>query len=337
MSQPQPIRPPRLSHGSRLGIIATSTPIDILHEPTIQRGYQRLADLGLEVVEAPNCRHQTTHTAGTIQDRVQAIHDFLIDDTIHAIMAFWGGHQTHQLLEYLDFDLFAAHPKPIIGYSDTTALLNVITARTGLITFSGPAVITFAKPTLLDYTTHYFKKVLFEPATELEFHAAKTISTNLWYEHDDLTMLERPSTGWKTFHPGHARGRLFGGNLGTLLLLAGTPYWPDLTDTILFVEEDESESPETINRVLTQLRHMGIYDQIAGMLIGRFPDSVHLTPDNDITDILKTALKGYDIPVLYDVDFGHTDPLLTLPIGTLAELDTTIPHFRLLEPCTTNP
>lgn len=336
MPQPQPILPPRLSPDNRIGIIATSSPIT-LDEPTIQRGYQRLSDLGLTAVEAPNCRQHTGHTAGTIRDRVQAIHDFLIDPNIHAIMAFWGGHQTHELLEYLDFDLFTAHPKPIIGYSDLTPLLNVITARTGLITFSGPAVITFAKPTLFDYTTHYFKQVLFAPATELDFHAATTISTNLWYEHDNLTMLERPATGWKTFQKGRARGRLFGGNLGSLLLLAGTPYWPDLTDTILFVEEDESESPETINRLFTQLRHMGIYDQISGLLIGRLPDSVQFTPGNNLTNILKTALKGYDIPVLYNVDFGHTDPLLTIPIGTLAELDATTPHFRLLEPWTTDP
>ncbi|QDG51147.1 LD-carboxypeptidase [Persicimonas caeni] len=329
---PTIIRPPRLAQGSRLGVIATSSPIDELDDAVIARGYARLAEVGLEVVEAPNCRRAVGHTAGTIEARVQAIHDFLTDPSIDALMAFWGGHQTHQLLEYLDFELFAAHPKPIIGYSDLTPLLNVITARCGLVTFSGPAVITFAKPTLFDYTVRWFERVLFEGGRELDFQAAEMVSTNLWYEREDLAMLERPSQGWKTYAAGVARGRLFGGNLGSLLLLSGTPYWPDLEGTILFVEEDEVESPETIDRLFTRLRQMGVYDQVNGMVIGRFPDSVEFTREDSLRDILDVALRGYDIPVLYDVDFGHTDPLLTLPIGVEAELDAAGGRFRLLEP-----
>lgn len=95
---PPIIRPPRLAKGSRLGVIATSTPINVLDDAVITRGFRRLTELGLEVVEAPNCRQRVGHTAGTIDARVQAIHGFLMDPSIDAIMAFWGGHQTHQLL-----------------------------------------------------------------------------------------------------------------------------------------------------------------------------------------------------------------------------------------------
>lgn len=329
---PPIIRPPRLSKGSRLGVIATSSPINKLNEEVITRGYKRLATVGLEVVEAPNCRQNTGHTAGTVKERVQAIHNFITDPSIDALMAFWGGHQTHQLLEYLDFDLFTTHPKPIIGYSDLTPLLNVITAQTGLVTFSGPAVITFAKPTLFDFTVRWFKKVLFEGGDKLDFQPAKTVSTNLWYEHDDRAMLKRTSKGWKTHVSGTARGRLFGGNLGSLLLLSGTPYWPDLNDAILFIEEDEVETPETIDRFFTKLRQMGVYDQIDGLIVGRFPDSVGFTSHEKFTSLLDIALHGYDFPILYDVDFGHTDPLLTLPIGVEAELDATNGRFLLIEP-----
>ncbi|TDP71960.1 muramoyltetrapeptide carboxypeptidase [Bradymonas sediminis] len=328
---PPMIRPPALAQGSRLGVIATSSPINTLDDAVIAQGYRRLADLGLEVVEAPNCRKTIGHSAGTIEARVQAIHDFLRDPSINAIMAFWGGHQTHQLLEYLDFDLFAAHPKPIIGYSDLTPLLNVITARTGLVTFSGPAVISFAKPTLFEYTVRGLQRVLFEGGDVLDFEPAEIISTNLWYEHPDLRMVERPSDGWKTYVPGRARGRLFGGNIGSLLLLAGTPYWPDLDGAILFAEEDEGESPETVDRLFTRLRHMGVFDQIEGLVIGRFADSVEFTEEDSFTAILDTALRGYAIPTIYDVDFGHTDPLMTIPIGVEAELDATGKYFRLCQ------
>lgn len=325
------IIPPKLKPGSRIGIVATSSPIDDLGEEVVERGYQRLLDLGLEVVEAPNIRTRTGHTAGSIAARVNAIHGFLKDPDIDGIMAFWGGNQTHQLLEYLDYELFARHPKVIIGYSDFTPLLNTITSRTGLVTYCGPAVISFAKPTLFDDTTSWFRRALFEPAAPLDFQAAATISTNLWYEREDQQMIQRPSEGWKTFRPGLARGPLYGGNLGSLLLLAGTPYWPNLEGAILFVEEDESETPESMDRLFTRLRQMGVFAPIDGLVIGRLPDSVAFSERDPFEDILATALEGYDIPVLYDVDFGHTDPLLTIPIGMIGELDAGTGVFRVLE------
>lgn len=326
----QIILPRRLKTGDRIGVIATSSPIEGLETEIVDRAYSRIRQIGLDVIEAPNCRQITGHTAGTIQTRVDALHDFVSDPSIHGVIAFWGGYQTHQLLEYLDFDLFAANPKPIIGYSDLTPLLNAITSRTGLVTFSGPAVITFAKPTLFEYTLEWFKRVLFEGGEKLEFHPADVISTNLWFEREDLAMVERASSGWKTYNPGKAQGRLFGGNLGSLLLLSGTPYWPNLDGAILFVEEDEVETPNTIDRLFTNLRQMGTYGEIAGMVIGRFPDSVEFTEQDQFIDILDVALSGYDLPVLYDCDFGHTDPLLTLPIGAMAEMDATTRKLRLV-------
>lgn len=326
------IRPPKLKPGDRLGIITTSTPIQALDEAAIARAYQRLAALGLEAVEAPNCRLLTGHTAGTVEARVQALHDLLQDPSIHGIMAFWGGYQTHQLLERLDWALFARYPKPIIGYSDLTPLLNTITFKSGLITFSGPAVITFAKPTLFEDTTRCFQNVLFHASNTLQLEPPAVVSTNLWFKHDDKLMIERPSEGWKTFQPGLAQGRLWGGNLGSLLLLSGTPYWPELRDAILFVEEDESETPQTIDRLFTQLRQMGVFQLIRGLIIGRFPDSVAFSAQDSFEAILQSALHGYDLPVLYDVDLGHTDPILTLPLGILAELDATHGRITLLEP-----
>lgn len=313
-------------------MITTSTPIDQLDDTIIERGYARLAELGLELVEAPNCRRRVGHSAGSIAARVEVLHSFVADTSIDGIIAFWGGHQTHQLLEYIDLELFKAHPKPIIGYSDLTPLLNYITSRTGLVTYSGPAVISFAKPTLFDYTRDEFKRALFEGGSQLEYAPADTISTNLWYEQADLAMVERPATGWKTYRPGRARGRLFGGNLGSLLWLSATPYWPDLRGAILFAEEDEDESSETIDNFFTKLRHMGVYEQINGLVIGRFPDSVGLRQGDDLPMILDDALAGHQLPVLYDLDFGHTDPIFTLPLGAMAEVDATQRRFRVIEP-----
>jgi len=116
-----------------------------------------------------------------------------------------------------------------------------------------------------------------------------------------------------------------------MLLLAGTPYWPSLDGCILVVEEDEAEKPQTIDRYFTQLRHMGVFDRIAGLAVGRMPRSVGLGGDSSLDAILGRALAGYDFPVLVDIDYGHTDPLLTLPSGVSMELNADDQTIQILE------
>ena len=217
------IRPPALPSDAMLGVIATSTPIVAGGDALIESGYHRLRDKGFEIVEAPNCRKSYGHTAGTLEERVNALHAFFADDGIDGIISFWGGLNTHQILEYLDWDLIAANPKPLVGYSDLTCLSNAITAKTGLVTFSGPAVITFAKPKLFDYSWRWFEKMLIEGGEGLKYEPSPICSDNTWYERDDKKMVEKPAPGWQCYRSGRARGPILGGNLGTLLLLAGTP------------------------------------------------------------------------------------------------------------------
>ena len=323
------IRPPRLEEGATLGIIATSTPVDAAGEELVERGYERLRSEGFEVVEAPNCRRHVGHMAGTVDDRVRALHRFFLDDDIDGIMSFWGGLNSHQLLEKLDWELIAAHPKPLVGYSDLTCLTNTITAKTGLVTYQGPAGITFAKPKAFEYSLHWFRRVIMEEWTAIDVEPSPVCSDNLWYESDDEVMVEKEAPGWRCFRPGEASGRIVGGNFGTLLLLAGTPYWPPLDGAVLFVEEDEVETPATVDRMFTQARQMGVFDAVAGLVVGRFPASVGLDEDG-LDAMLERALDGVDIPVLVDVDFGHTDPRMTIPIGMDCRLDATGQRLRFV-------
>lgn len=116
------IKPKALKPGNTLGIVACSTPINVSSEETIVRACQRLRDRGFQLVEAPNCRKIYGHAAGTIKERAKALHDFFRDPKIDGILNYWGGYQSHQLLEHLDYGLIRKHPKPFIGFSDTTAL-----------------------------------------------------------------------------------------------------------------------------------------------------------------------------------------------------------------------
>lgn len=324
------IFPPPLTEGATLGIIATSTPVDDAGDELVERGYNRLRKLGFEVVEAPNCRSRHGHMAGTVQQRVDALHDFFADDDIDGIMSFWGGLNTHQMLEHLDWELIAANPKPLVGYSDLTCLTNAITAKTGLVTFQGAAGITFAKPRLFDYSVRWFRRVLVEGGDRLAYEPAGGCSDNIWYERDDEKMLEKPAPGWRCFQPGVGTGRIVGGNLGTLLLLAGTSWWPELEGRILFAEEDEVETPGTVDRMFTQARQMGVFDEIAGLVVGRFPESVGLGVEG-LEMILERVLEGCDIPVLVDVDFGHTDPRITYPLGVECRMDARAGELELVQ------
>ncbi len=246
------LKPKALKPGDTLGIVCCSSPLE--HEPLVQRAYAYLKDKGFKLVEAPNLRCRYGHAAGTLKERVKAFHDFFRNPKIDGIVAYWGGYQSHQMLEYLDFDLIRRKPKVFIGYSDNTALQVGIHAKTGLVSFSGPCGISFAKPTIPPFTWEHFHRVVMEPEVPFRLGVSGEFSDNAWYAESDGAMKFSPNPGWKVFRPGKAEGLLMGGNLGTMLLLADTAFWPKLKDRILFVEEDETESPKTMDRMFTHLR-----------------------------------------------------------------------------------
>jgi muramoyltetrapeptide carboxypeptidase len=324
------IKPPRLFPGQNLGIIALSTPAKNLKKEYRMRAYKRIKDLyGLNVIEAPNIDLEHGHTAGTIKERVKSLHDFFKRKDIHGIMSFWGGFNTHQVLEYLDYDLIKRNPKVLIGYSDTTNLLSAITHKTGLITFNGPAVITFAKPRVPDETIDCFRSLIVSNESHHPYSPSTSYSDNQWWIEDKMEFTS--NTGLQAFRKGKAEGPIVGGNIGTLLLLVGTPYWPKMNGKILFIEDDEAENSKNLDRYFTQLRQMGVYDQISGMVVGRFPRCVGLYEEDSLNMILDEALKGYKFPVITEFDMGHTDPIMTIPIGAKVSIDASKKSISLLE------
>ncbi len=325
------IKPSSLKYGDTLGVIACSTSMSATTEETIQRAYGFLRGKGFKIIEAPNCRQTVGHTAGSIKDRAKALNDFFKNPKIDGILNFWGGYQSHQLLEYLDFEMIKKNPKPFIGFSDSTALQVGLYSQAGLVTFSGPAGITFGKPIVPEFTWDHFVKVLIAPQVPLALGQSSTFSENPWWREPSKEMIFKVNEGWKIFKGGSASGRLIGGNVGTMLLLAGTKYWPKLDGAILFLEDDEVESSRTIDRLFTQLRQMGVYEKISGVITGRFHGDVKWREDDSFEMVLRDSLKGYRFPVITGVDFGHTDPLVTLPLGIKCEINTRKPSITLLE------
>jgi muramoyltetrapeptide carboxypeptidase LdcA involved in peptidoglycan recycling len=323
-----------------VAIVSPSTPGPAWWPHRVERGRAYLESLGLKVRLMPNAASRSGWTAGTPEARAADIHDAFRDDEVRVVLASIGGNHSNQLLPHLDFDLIAAHPKIFQGYSDITVLLWAIALRSGLRTFHGPALtLELAEyPAVLPFTDRFLRAawfgdepVRFEPATEW------TEEFLDFFQQKDLTRARElaPSSGWATVRSGVAEGPLFGGCLETISWhLKGSAFWPDLTGAILFLEtSEEAPSPAHVDAYLTDLEQLGVLNSIAGLIVGRpmrYSDEHTLLLWQLVAE--HTAAAG--IPVLANMDIGHTDPMLTLPLGARARLDSGAREFSLLEPAT---
>lgn len=319
------ILPPRLDKSKLIGIIAPADPVaGICQENVIQQGYSYLKNKGFSIVEGRSVKLLTKkHTAGSPNLRIEDIHDFVKRKDVGCIMAFWGGFNTNQLLDGLDYDLIKANPKIFIGYSDVTALTTAITTKTGLVTFSGPGAISFAKPEPFEYTWDHFKKMCINPQENLTIESSHDYADDLYFlRPDNDHRIKKANDGIKVFSNGKASGEIIAGNLQTILILNGTQYLSDMTDKILFIEEDETSTPAHVDRFLCQCKQLGWFDKIAGLVFGRFTEQSSFSSEDSLEDILKEYFSNTKFPILYNVDFGHSDPLITIPNGGIASIDT---------------
>lgn len=319
-----PLLPPRrLTRGSTVAVFSPSSPVAARCPRRFGRGVAELERHGFRVRVGAHAQSDTGYTAGTPEERVADLHALFADDEVRAIVCTIGGWNSNQLLDLVDYDLVRANPKIVVGFSDATALLVALRHRTGLVTFLGPALLPdWGEPGGLDeFTRTSFEATVMsaEPAGQLGVSSQWTDEMLRWDEADDRPRVTAANPGPYAIRPGSARGRILAGNLGTLLHLAGTTYWPEFDDVILCLEDDEEEDPGSIDRYMTHLRHTGALSRIAALVVGRFPTSVGL-PRDVLTEIVLRCAGDSSFPIAADFDFGHTQPVLTLPNGVEAEV-----------------
>jgi muramoyltetrapeptide carboxypeptidase len=274
---------------------------------------QRLRDLGYAVSEGKHLHAAGRFGTAPITERLEDLHAAYADEQVKAILCLGGGWSANELLPGINWDLIGANPKPLIGFSDITVLVNAIYAKTEQIGLLGPTLSSFGGRDCWQYTLDCLHKVLSGTA-ELTF----TRSTK-W--SDGKISKTRP---WRIIQPGIAQGRLLGGNIGTYYLLQGTPYTPRFEGKIILAIEDDNEAgaltaQEFDRRLESLLQQPGVIASVNAVLVGRFQRSSKVSRA-DITDILLRKFSS-TIPIVADVDFGHTKPLLTLPIGGMLEVD----------------
>jgi muramoyltetrapeptide carboxypeptidase len=261
-----------------------------------------------------------------VQARLADLHDAFADPGVDGILAVIGGFNSNQLLAGIDYSLVAAHPKVLCGYSDITALTSALYARTGLIGYSGPAYSTFGMKQHFDYTLAGFAACLMadEP---IEVLPVPAWTDDLWFRDQENRQLE-PGDGWWVLQPGAAAGTIVGGNLCTLNLLQGTGFMPPLDGTIAFIEDDSQVRPWDFDRDLVSLLQQPGFAGVTALVIGRFQKATGMTREL-LSQIVASKQELAGLPVIANVDFGHTSPIITFPVGGTAELDASADAPRL--------
>jgi muramoyltetrapeptide carboxypeptidase LdcA involved in peptidoglycan recycling len=331
------VRPPRLRQGDTIGVISPSWGGGAEYPHRVERGVAYLESLGFRVKMAPHAMNSIGYVSDTPENRAADIRAMFSDPEVKALISMIGGDHSCHLLPLLDWELIRSHPKILMGYSDVTVLNLAIWAKTGLTTFNGPALmVELAEyPEVFSYTERHMLEVLCsaEPIGRVEPSGWWTEELLDWDEKEDLTRARvgEDSSGWTWLKGGRGEGVLVGGCLESMQHLRGTPYWPGWEGTILFLEtSEEKPDPERVDGILMDYENMGVFERIRGLLFGR-PMLYEPEEREQLREVILERTRGYDFPIIADMDFGHTSPMLTLPVGCRALLDTDRERFEIVE------
>jgi muramoyltetrapeptide carboxypeptidase LdcA involved in peptidoglycan recycling len=250
--------------------------------------------------------------SSSIKSRIEDIHDAFSNPNVKAIFSVIGGVNSNQLLRYLDFGIIKNNPKILCGYSDITVLSNAIFAKTGLISYSGPHFSSFGMLKGAEYMIDYFKKALFGES-DVDIEPSQKWSDDLWFMNQKNRKFVA-NDGVLVINNGEATGKIIGGSLCTLNLLLGTEYMPDIRESILFIEDDETQNAGYFNRNFQALIHQPNFNKVRGVVIGRFQIKSNID-DSKIREIVTSKKELARIPVVTNVNFGHVMPIITFPVG----------------------
>jgi muramoyltetrapeptide carboxypeptidase len=311
------VRPPKLVPGSRIALIAPAGPL--LERDDLLRAEALCRALGYEPVVGRNAYNHHGYLAGTDDERLSDLNQALQDASIAAIWCIRGGYGVTRLLDRVDYGAMARQPKALIGFSDISALLNAMSRAAGVVTFHGPV----ARASMPTFSRTHFERALTRPEAP----------GRLGKLPEPADVLVPQESRIVTLHGGSAEGPLAGGNLTLLQCLIGTPWFPDLTGAILFLEE-AGEPLYRVDRILAQLRATGALQQLAGIIVGQFTDLERAGRDGALgfDQVLTTYFGPLNIPVAYGFPIGHIDAQWTLPLGVRARLDADTCEVDLLEP-----
>jgi len=301
--------PERLKKGDTIGVIAPSNSIDEDDSEFIEKSSNLFKDLGFNIKLGEFVYSHSLGYSASPLEKAKDLHSMFADSNVKAIFCVKGGENSNTVFDYLDYELIKNNPKILCGFSDSTFITNVITNKTGLVTFSGP---TFKSLTSWE-TDYSFKETI-----------KRFVDKNL-----DLGIVE---DNFETLAHGVANGKLIGGNLSLISQMICGKYSLDFTDKILFIEELGFESsPTRVSSFLHYMKQNGVFDKIKGLWIGNYEHPSGYTLEQIVFDTLGNSIN---FPIIKSNNFGHVDKKTVIPIGTLAKIDTSLERkIVLIEDC----
>ena len=316
----QRVFPPKAKKGDQVRVLALSRSLggimnyEGFTEGDVEFARRRLEGIGFEVTFGQHVMECNAHLTASIESRIEDLHQALSDPSVKIILAVSGGIGAMQLLENIDYELFASNPKILCGYSDIGHIANAVFAKTGLVSYYGPGFSGFMMKKGFEHTIQGFLKCL---CSEEPFsaHPSETWSDDPWTkDQENRTFV--PSEGYWCISKGQAEGTIIGGSMESLCRLQGSDFFPVMSGAILFLESpgDGKASLMALDNCLRSLSFQKGFEDVRGIVIGRYPRSSRIDRNN-LTELVRqiTAVSG--IPIVANVNFGHTTPVMTIPIG----------------------
>lgn len=301
--------PSKLKIGDTIGVVAPSSPIIGDNIDELNKAKEIVERSGFKVKYSKNIFSNTNGYSATAREKAEDINEMFADKEVKMIWCAKGGNNSNSTFEYLDYELIKKNPKIICGYSDITSITNMITEKTGLVTFSGTNFKTIAT----DETDFSYKQAL-----------SRFVDGNLEFgpENEEYVTIQK----------GKADGELIGGNLSLTRGMVAGKYSLDFTGKILFLEELCFETdPEATSNNVYYMKQNGVFDKIKGLWIGNYEHESGISLEKIILDVLDGE---YKFPIIKSNNFGHIERKTVIPIGTKAEINTDdYVKIRLVENC----
>lgn len=314
---PAPLgKPPRLKAGDTVGLISPASALTDRFD--LQAATDNIIAMGLKPKVGAHALDRAGYFAGDDRARADDLNAMFADKNVKAVFCVRGGWGCARILPHIDWDVVRANPKLLTGYSDITALHMAFAAKAGFGTLHGPNA------------NSTWGKLSWENFRAIAFDGAAPAYRNPVGKEDRLV---QRAGAVRTLRGGRARGRLLGGNLTVLTALMGTPYLPDFSGAILFLE-DVDEAEYRIDRMLTQLSLGGVLGKLAGVVFGQCTDcraSGGTLSGFTLSEVLEQHLAPLGVPVFQGLEFGHIDNQFSLPVGVSAEIDADAGTVKLLE------
>lgn len=302
------IIPNKLKKGDKIGVIAPSNPITQESLEDINNSIMLMESSGFKIEFGKYVFDNSLGYGTSAIKKAEDINNMFKKPEIKAIFCASGGANSNSTFEYLDYETIKNNPKILCGFSDSTSITNMITAKTGLVTFNGP---TFKA--LTSWDTEYGYKQVMKRFVEGKLE------------------LSEPDEEFVTIKEGIAEGELIGGNLNLTTNMVCGKYSLDFKDKILFIEELVFESdPTMVSNYLYKMKQNNVFKQIKGLWIGNYEGKIPL--EKIVLDVLED--EQITFPIIKSNNFGHIDKKQVIPVGIKAKIDTKEKvKIKLLEKC----